>query len=82
MKTKMLGMILAGGKGTRLGKLTQDQAKRLFLLEAAIESLILLKFWRSRCWHYYSISAIDLNNHIGNGASWGLDRLNSSATIL
>ena len=27
MSTKMLGLILAGGKGTRLGKLTNNQAK-------------------------------------------------------
>ncbi len=27
MSTKMLGLILAGGKGTRLGKLTANQAK-------------------------------------------------------
>ena len=27
MKNEMLGVILAGGKGTRLGKLTHNQAK-------------------------------------------------------
>ena len=32
MTNKMLGLILAGGKGTRLGKLTSDQANLINIL--------------------------------------------------
>ena len=42
MSTEMLGLILAGGKGTRLGKLTSDQAKPAVPFGGSIELLILL----------------------------------------
>lgn len=41
MKTEILAMILAGGKGSRLGKLTQKLQNLLSLLAVAIELLIL-----------------------------------------
>ena len=41
MKTEILAMILAGGKGSRLGKLTQKIAKPADLLAVAIGLLIL-----------------------------------------
>lgn len=37
MKKKMIGMILAGGQGSRLKKLTKDVAKPAVPLEVSIE---------------------------------------------
>ncbi|GFP04550.1 glucose-1-phosphate adenylyltransferase [Lactobacillus helveticus] len=87
MKTKMLGMILADGKGTRLGKLTQDQAKPAVPFGGRYR---IIDFTLSNCVNsgvrdvgiITQYQPLTLNNHIGNGASWGLDGLNSSATIL
>lgn len=42
MKNEMLAMILAGGKGTRLGKLTQNIAKPAVPFGDGIVSSILL----------------------------------------
>lgn len=42
MKNEMLGVILAGGKGTRLGKLTHNQAKPAVPLVDVIALLISL----------------------------------------
>lgn len=87
MKNKMLGMILAGGKGTRLGKLTQNQAKPAVPFGGRYR---IIDFTLSNCVNsgvrdvgiITQYQPLTLNNHIGNGASWGLDGLNSSATIL
>lgn len=83
----MLGMILAGGKGTRLGKLTQNQAKPAVPFGGRYR---IIDFTLSNCVNsgvrdvgiITQYQPLTLNNHIGNGASWGLDGLNSSATIL
>lgn len=87
MKNKMLGMILAGGKGTRLGKLTQNQAKPAVPFGGRYR---IIDFTLSNCVNsgvrdvgiITQYQPLTLNNHIVNGASWGLDGLNSSATIL
>ena len=42
MKNEMLALILAGGQGTRLGKLTQSIAKPAVQFVGAIVSLTLL----------------------------------------
>lgn len=87
MSTKMLGLILAGGKGTRLGKLTANQAKPAVPFGGRYR---IIDFPLSNCANsgvrnvgiITQYEPLRLNNHIGNGSSWGLDGLNSSATIL
>ncbi|NRO49715.1 Glucose-1-phosphate adenylyltransferase [Lactobacillus helveticus] len=73
-------MILAGGKGTRLGKLTQDQAKPAVPFGGRYR---IIDFTLSNCVNsgirdvgiIIQYQPLTLNNHIGNGASWGLDGL-------
>lgn len=87
MSTKMLGLILAGGKGTRLGKLTKNQAKPAVPFGGRYR---IIDFTLSNCANsgVRNIGIITqyqpfvLNKHIGNGASWGLDGLDASAIIL
>lgn len=87
MKNEMLGVILAGGKGTRLGKLTHNQAKpavpfggRYRIIDFTLSNCV-----NSRVKNIGVITQyqpLNLNAHIGNGASWGLDDLNAGVTIL
>ena len=77
MKNEMLALILAGGQGTRLGKLTQSIAKpavqfggRYRIIDFALSNCAKLR--NPQCWCDYSVSTLALNNHIGNGSSWGL----------
>lgn len=87
MSTEMLGLILAGGKGTRLGKLTSNQAKPAVPFGGRYR---IIDFTLSNCANsgvrnvgiITQYQPLLLNKHIGNGASWGLDGLNASATIL
>ena len=87
MKNEMLAMILAGGKGTRLGKLTQNIAKPAVPFGGRYR---IIDFTLSNCVNSGSknlgvvtpYQPLGLNNHIGKGASWGLDRLDSGVTIL
>lgn len=87
MKTELLAMILAGGKGSRLGKLTQNLAKPAvpfggkyriidFTLSNCINSNI------SKVGVVTQYEPLVLNSHLGNGASWGLDGMNSDLTVL
>lgn len=87
MSTEMLAMILAGGQGTRLGKLTKNIAKPAVQFGGRYR---IIDFALSNCTN----SGIDtvgivtqyqplaLNSHIGNGAGWGLDGINAGVTIL
>ena len=87
MKNEMLGVILAGGKGTRLGKLTHNQAKPAVPFGGRYRSI---DFTLSNCVNsgvknigvITQYQPLNLNAHIGNGASWGLDDLNVGVTIL
>lgn len=87
MKNEMLAMILAGGKGTRLGKLTQNIAKpavpvggRYRIIDFTLSNCV--KSGIKNIGVVTQYQPLVLNNHIGNGASWGLDRLDSGVTIL
>lgn len=85
--TETLAIVLAGGKGTRLGKLTHNQAKPNVPFGGRYR---LIDFTLSNCANsginnvgvITQYQPLDLNRHIGNGASWGLDRLDSGITIL
>lgn len=87
MKNEMLALILAGGQGTRLGKLTQNLAKPAVQFGGRYR---IIDFALSNC----ANSGVDnvgiitqyqplvLNSHVGNGSNWGIDGINSGATIL
>ncbi|MFW6294820.1 MAG: glucose-1-phosphate adenylyltransferase [Halanaerobium sp.] len=86
-KEEMLAMLLAGGKGTRLGVLTRNIAKPAVPFGAEYR---LIDFPLSNC----SNSGINtvgvltqykplvLNSYIGNGSSWDLDRNSGGVTVL
>ncbi len=87
MKTEMVAMILAGGQGTRLGKLTQNIAKPAVPFGGRYR---IIDFTLSNCANsgiknvgvVTQYQPLALNGHIGNGASWGLDGINAGVTIL
>ncbi|MBO0440192.1 glucose-1-phosphate adenylyltransferase [Candidatus Enterococcus ikei] len=87
MRTEMLAMILAGGQGTRLGKLTKNIAKPAVPFGGRYR---IIDFTLSNCINsgiknvgiVTQYQPLALNNHIGNGASWGLDGIDSGVTIL
>ncbi|WP_438716985.1 glucose-1-phosphate adenylyltransferase [Enterococcus sp. AZ109] len=87
MKTEILAMILAGGKGSRLGKLTQNIAKPAVPFGGRYR---IIDFTLSNCINsginnvgvVTQYQPLALNSHIGNGSSWGFDGLNAGVTIL
>ena len=87
MKNEMLALILAGGQGTRLGKLTQSIAKPAVQFGGRYR---IIDFALSNCANsgIHNVGVITqyqplaLNNHIGNGSSWGLDGIDSGVSIL
>lgn len=87
MKTEILAMILAGGQGTRLGKLTRETAKPAVPFGGRYR---IIDFALSNCTNsgIYNVGVVtqyqplELNEHIGTGAPWGLDRRNAGAKIL
>lgn len=80
-------MILAGGQGTRLGKLTKNIAKPAVPFGGRYR---IIDFTLSNCANsgirnvgvVTQYQPLTLNSHIGNGASWGLDGINSGLTVL
>lgn len=87
MGIEMLGLILAGGQGTRLGKLTKDVAKpavpfggRYRIIDFALSNCVNSNVKNVRVITQYE--PLVLNEHIGNGAPWGLNGVNSDVTIL
>lgn len=87
MKNEMLALILAGGQGTRLGKLTQSIAKPAVQFGGRYR---IIDFALSNCANsginnvgvITQYQPLALNSHIGNGSAWGLDGIDSGATIL
>ncbi|MGX7192417.1 glucose-1-phosphate adenylyltransferase [Enterococcus moraviensis] len=87
MRTEMLAMILAGGQGTRLGKLTKNIAKPAVPFGGRYR---IIDFTLSNCINsgiknvgvVTQYQPLALNSHIGNGSSWGLDGIDSGVTIL
>lgn len=87
MKQEMLAMILAGGQGTRLGVLTKHIAKpavpfggKYRIIDYAMSNCINSGIKRVGVVTQYQ--PLELNEHIGNGAAWGLTGRNAGATIL
>ncbi|HEN3004289.1 TPA: glucose-1-phosphate adenylyltransferase [Streptococcus agalactiae] len=87
MKNEMLALILAGGQGTRLGKLTQSIAKPVVQFGGRYR---IIDFALSNCANsginnvgvITQYQPLELNTHIGNGSSWGLDGIDSGVTVL
>lgn len=82
METEILAMILAGGQGTRLEKLTKNIAKpavpfggRYRIIDFTLSNCVNSNITNVGVITQYQPLA--LNAHIGNGASWGLDGINS-----
>lgn len=83
----MLALILAGGQGTRLGKLTQNIAKPAVQFGGRYR---IIDFALSNCANsgisnvgiITQYQPLALNSHVGNGSNWVLDGINSGATIL
>lgn len=87
MITEMVGMILAGGQGSRLGKLTSETAKPAIQFGGRYR---IIDFTLSNCGNssVYNVGVVtqyqplELNEHIGNGEAWSLDRRDGGVKIL
>lgn len=87
MKNKMIAMILAGGQGTRLGKLTRETAKpavpfggKYRIIDYALSNAANSGIRNVGVVTQYQ--PLTLNDHVGNGEPWGLNSRNGGATIL
>lgn len=79
MRKKTVAMLLAGGKGTRLGELTKDIAKpavpfggKYRIIDFTMSNLANSNI--STVGVLVQYSPLMLNKHIGIGSPWGLDR--------
>ena len=85
-KVECLAMILAGGKGSRLGVLTKNVAKPAVLFGAKYR---IIDFTLSNCRNsgigtvgiLTQYQPLELNWYIGNGSSWDLDSEGGPAAV-
>jgi len=86
-KKEMLAMLLAGGQGSRLGILTSEKAKPGVAFGGKYK---IIDFPMSNCINsgvdtvgvLTQYQPLSLNQHIGIGIPWDLDRKNGGVTIL
>ena len=86
-KKKCVAMLLAGGKGNRLGVLTRFRAKPAVPFGGKYR---IIDFPLSNCANsgidtvgvLTQYQPLELNSYIGTGSSWDLDRLNGGAFVL
>jgi glucose-1-phosphate adenylyltransferase len=84
---EVLALILAGGKGSRLDLLSNKRSKPAMPFAGKFR---IIDFSLSNCAqsHIYNIGILtqylplSLNEHIGSGKAWDLDRRDSSVTLL
>jgi glucose-1-phosphate adenylyltransferase len=86
-RKECVAMLLAGGQGTRLGSLTLDSAKpavpfggKYRIIDFPISNTINSGIDTIGVLTQYQ--PFDLNQYIGNGQPWDLDRLNGGAFVL
>lgn len=83
----VVGMLLAGGEGKRLGMLTKEMAKPAVHFGGKYR---IIDFTLSNCANsnintvgiMTQYSPLKLNEHIGNGRAWGLNQQNSGTAVL
>ncbi len=86
-REKVLALILAGGKGGRLGILTDDKAKPVMPFGGSYR---LIDFALSNCvnsgisdvWVIEQYELHSLNEHLSNGRPWDLDRTYGGLQVL
>ncbi|MCY7346567.1 MAG: glucose-1-phosphate adenylyltransferase [Pyrinomonadaceae bacterium] len=86
-KEKVLALILAGGKGGRLGLLTDDRAKPVMpfggsyrLIDFALSNCVNSRI--SDVWVIEQYELHSLNEHLANGRPWDLDRTYGGLQVL
>ncbi|RKD21919.1 glucose-1-phosphate adenylyltransferase [Caminicella sporogenes DSM 14501] len=86
-KKEIIAMVLAGGQGSRLKKLTENVAKPAVHFGGKYR---IIDFTLSNCSNSYidtvgvltQYQPFELNAHIGNGSPWDLDRMHGGVRIL
>lgn len=86
-KTECIAMLLAGGQGSRLGVLTKDRAKPAVPFGAKYR---IIDYTLSNCINsgvdtvgvLTQYQPLELNEYIGNGQPWDLDRLEGGVQVL
>ncbi len=87
VKKEIIALLLAGGQGSRLGVLTKKAAKPAVLFGGKYR---IIDFSLSNCINsgidtvgvLTQYQPLKLNNHIGIGKPWDMDRMNGGVTIL
>ena len=87
IKKEIIGLLLAGGQGSRLGVLTKNVAKPAVLYGGKYR---IIDFSLSNCTNsgidtvgvFTQYQPLKLNAHIGIGKPWDMDRIDGGVTIL